>query len=175
MEQTQWIDKHEAARCLDISTRSVLALAQNGDIQSKRERDSRNNQTRVMLHAGDVERVRHERENPGEEPVPRVKLQASHASHGLVNGEAQAALVRALSSIAERATAPVSPAAESPQSHNGVRLAERLYLTVPEAAEYVGLGIGYLRRQIAEGKLQLVKGAGPRRADVVRRADLEKL
>jgi excisionase family DNA binding protein len=56
-----------------------------------------------------------------------------------------------------------------------VRLAERLYLTIGEASEYTGLGIGYLRRQIAEQRLKLVKGAGPHRADVLRRVDLEKL
>jgi hypothetical protein len=55
-----------------------------------------------------------------------------------------------------------------------VRLADRLYLTVPEAAELTGLGVGF-RRQIADGKLELVKGAGPRRADVLRRSELEKL
>ena len=155
MEQAGWIDKHEAARCLNISTRSVLNLAQSGSIQSKRERDVRNNQTKVLLHAGDVERARHQRENPSEEPAPRVNMESP------ARGKA---LTQALTSIAERVTLPAA-----------VRSGPRLFLTIPEAAEYSGLGVGYLRRQIEEGKLELVKGAGPRRADVVRRTDLEKL
>ena len=56
-----------------------------------------------------------------------------------------------------------------------VRLTERLLLTIGEAVEYAGAGAGYLRRQIAEGKLQLIKGAGPHGADVLRRKDLDKL
>jgi excisionase family DNA binding protein len=56
-----------------------------------------------------------------------------------------------------------------------VRLAERLYLTIAEAAELTGLGVGYLRRQIAAGKLNLLKGSGPHGADLVKRADLVKL
>ncbi len=41
--------------------------------------------------------------------------------------------------------------------------------------EYTGLGVGYLHRLIDEEKLDLVKGAGPRGADVVRRTDLRKI
>jgi excisionase family DNA binding protein len=55
------------------------------------------------------------------------------------------------------------------------RLAERLYLTIGEAADYTGLGVSHLRRQIEAGKLKLLKGAGPRGADVLRRADLENI
>jgi excisionase family DNA binding protein len=50
-----------------------------------------------------------------------------------------------------------------------VRVSERLYLTVDEAAEYTGLGVGYLRRLVVDGKLQVVKGAGPNGANVLRR------
>ena len=64
---------------------------------------------------------------------------------------------------------------QTSQTHQPVRLAERIYLTIGEAVEYTGLGAGYLRRQVAVGNLDLVKGAGPHGADVLRRKDLDKL
>lgn len=71
--------------------------------------------------------------------------------------------------------AAVGATSQTSQKRAEVRLAERLYLTIGEAAEYTGLGVGHLRRQIAEGRIELGKGAGPRGADVLRRADLVKL
>jgi excisionase family DNA binding protein len=67
--------------------------------------------------------------------------------------------------------------ANSANSQNlaGVRLAERPFLRIGEASEYTGLGVAFLRRWIAEGKLKLIKGAGQRGADVLRRADLDKV
>ena len=157
-QQAEWIDKHAAAKSLNLSTRSILNLAHTGAIQSRREIDPIKNQVKVLLHAGDVERARHKRESRGEE-APRVKMQF------VQGGEV---LTQALTSIAERVTA--LPAA----NHSGVRLTEKLFLTLSEAAQ-LGFGIGYLRHLVDEGKLELLKGAGPRRSDVVRRKDLEKL
>jgi excisionase family DNA binding protein len=71
--------------------------------------------------------------------------------------------------------AAVENSSQKSKNTSEVRLAERLYLTIAEAAELTGLGVGYLRRQIAAGKLNLLKGSGPHGADLVKRADLVKL
>ena len=41
-----------------------------------------------------------------------------------------------------------------------VRLSERICLSIDECAKYTGLGVRYIRRMIAEGKLPVKKGAG---------------
>ncbi len=74
--QTEWLDKHQAAAALDMSTRSVLAMAGEGRIRSKRERDARTKQLTVFLHAGDVERTRYERQQP--RALQPVKMQTPH-------------------------------------------------------------------------------------------------
>jgi hypothetical protein len=136
----------------------VLALAQNGEIQSKREIHPQTKQLTVMLHAGDVERVRHERANPGEKPVPRVKMQPLHTP---VNGDAQAALVRALNSIAERFAMPALPAAE---------LKEPFFLTLKQAREISGLPVSFLRSRFVAAGLAVRTGAGWR----IARTELER-
>ena len=56
--------------------------------------------------------------------------------------------------------------------NRNVRVPERLFLTIPEAADYSGLPQAHLRRLMADGKLTGLKtGSGWR----IRRADLEKL
>ena len=64
-------------------------------------------------------------------------------------------------------------AEHSQNSHNGrVRIPERLFLTLAEAAEYSGLPHAHLRRLMAEGKLEALRtGSGWR----IRRTDLERL
>jgi hypothetical protein len=157
-QQPQWIDKHEAAKSLNMSTRSVLALAQAGEIQSKREIHPQNNQLTVMLHAGDVERIRHARANPGETAVPRVKMQPLHTSG---NGDAQAALVQALNSMAERIAMAALPAADLKEPH---------FLTLKQARDISGLPVSFLHSRFVATGLAVRTGAGWR----IARTELER-
>jgi hypothetical protein len=69
LQRVEWINKRDAAKRLDVSARTILAMAQAGTIQSKRERDPESNQVVVLLHAGDIERALYEREHPSKEVV----------------------------------------------------------------------------------------------------------
>lgn len=156
---SQWISKEEAGVRLSpdrpLSPRRVLELAKEGKLASELVRDPNNGQMVTRINAGSVERFIDDRNTipepavrkPGEvrEPRPSQTLQVLNL------------LERVREGCADRtATA-------------------RLWLTIDAAAEYSGLGVVYLKRQIADGKLPLLKGAGIRGADVVRRADLERL
>lgn len=122
--QTEWLDKHQAAAALDMSTRSVLTMAGEGRIRSKRERDARTKQLTVFLHAGDVERIRYERQQP--RAMQPVKMQTPHTRSN--------ALVAAL------------------QASGPVPLAQKLFLTEAEAVAYSGLGTAHLRQLVAAEK-----------------------
>jgi excisionase family DNA binding protein len=60
--QPEWIDKHEAAKRLNLSPSRVIGLAAEGKIKTKPGRNKQG-QPVNLLHAGDVERFAFEREN----------------------------------------------------------------------------------------------------------------
>lgn len=62
--RVEWVAKKEAAKLLRRSTRTLLAMAKKGEIQSRKVRDPDTSQTVVQFHAGDIERLRYQREHP---------------------------------------------------------------------------------------------------------------
>jgi excisionase family DNA binding protein len=170
-DYSTWITKQQAADSLDVSTKQIERWANDKQLQSAKWKRPEGGPTIAVYHPADVERMARDR-NPDAEPF----VLPAAAERKPTNG-AHAIAVRQPSAeqVLEAFRAAVSGASQTSQTYGGVRLTERLYLTIGEAAEYTGLGVGYLRRQVAEQKLELVKGAGPRRADVLRRRDLEKL
>ena len=148
---------------IGVSTKQIERFAQDKVIQSARWKRPEGGARISVYHPGDVERVARER-NPDAEPFvlpPAVNGSKAVAVRQSSPEEVMEALAKALS--------------QTSQTRLGVRLSERLYLTIPEAAEYTGLGVGYLRALIAAGTLSVIEGAGTRGANVLRRADLEKL
>jgi hypothetical protein len=129
-KQTEWLDKHQAAAALDMSTRSVLTMATEGRIQSKRQHNPRNKQVSVWLHAGDVERIRYERLQP--RALQPVKPQAPHTPAAALPAPLQNALT--------------------------VPLHRKLFLTEAEAVAYSGLGSAYLRQMVV-GETKGPRGA----------------
>lgn len=89
-QQSEWIGKTEAAKRLKISERTVLNLAQEGRIKSKRERDDATNQLAVKFLAIDVERYGYERDNPTEK-AQAVNGWASTASTNMLLGPVSSA------------------------------------------------------------------------------------
>ena len=62
--QVKWINKAAAAEILEVDPRTILLMARDGRLRSQRMIDPASNQTAVMLDAGDVERLKYERDNP---------------------------------------------------------------------------------------------------------------
>jgi helix-turn-helix protein len=60
----EWIDKHEAAKRLGVSTRHLLDLAKEHGVRSERRRETKNGQMCTMLNAVDIEKLAYEREHP---------------------------------------------------------------------------------------------------------------
>jgi excisionase family DNA binding protein len=163
---SNWLPKQEAAALIGCSTKHIERLAQDKALQSARWKRPEGGPAIAVYHPGDVERLAKER-NPDMEPFvlpPAVNGSKALAVRQSSPEDFMQALAKAITGMSQTS-----------QTRLGVRLAERLYLTIGEASEYTGLGLRYLRRLIEEGKLELVKGAGPHGANVLRRADLEKL
>lgn len=170
-DYSTWITKQQAADALAVSTKQIERWTNEKRLQCAKWKRPEGGPAIVVYHPADIERIARDR-NPDAEPfvLPAAADQKStNGTHAIaVRQPSPEQFLQALA-------AAVSGTSQTSQTHSRVRLAERLYLTISEAAEYTGLGVGYLRRQIAERKLDPVKGAGPHRADVLRRVDLEKL
>jgi excisionase family DNA binding protein len=168
-DYSSWLPKQEAAAAIGCSTKQIERFAQDKQIQAARWKRPEGGPAIAVYHPGDVERLAKER-NPDAEPFILPAAPAVNGSHATI-----AVRQSSPEEFMEALAKAIAGASQTSQTRLGVRLAERLYLTIDEAAEYTGLGLGYLRRQIAVGNLDLVKGAGRHGADVLRRADLEKL
>jgi predicted DNA-binding transcriptional regulator YafY len=173
-DYSTWLTKAEAAQACGVSTKQIERWTQDKRLQAARWKRPEGGPAISVYHPGDVERIARER-NPeaeafdmpahDEKPAP-----ASTTALAVRQPGAQQFMESLAAALANSATQ-----SQTSKTAAGVRLAERLYLTIGEAAEFTGLGVGYLRRQIAAGKLKLLKGAGPHGADLVKRADLVKL
>jgi hypothetical protein len=172
-DYSTWLTKQQAAQIIGASTKQLERWAQSKRLQSKLWKRPEGGPKIVVYHPGDVEQLAHERNSDESEPFV---LPAAAEEKPKVNGSHAIAVRQPpAGEFLQTLAAAIAGASQTSETRLGLRLAERLYLTIPEAAEFTGLGVGYLRRQIAERKLELVKGAGPRRADVLRRTELEKL
>jgi excisionase family DNA binding protein len=149
-----WLTKAEAAQALQCAEKTIEREASRGKIQQAWRRIPGRRPIAVF--------------NPDD--IERLKAQTVQAFPAPMAADTS----KALTNIS-RATSPEQFFAGLARAMVAPRVSPKLYLTLAEAAEYTGLGVGYLRRQIAEGKLEPVKGAGPHGADVLRRRDLEKL
>lgn len=154
-----WLTKAEAAQLLGISERTLERLVARGEVQQAARRIP-GRKPLVVLHPGDVEKIRQETAQPAF-VVPEQETALTPAS-------------------ANRATLPPGPGLvemlvlslqRQEQAAQRQEQAIRRYLTLPEAADYVGLPQSYLRRLIADGQLEAIKAGGWR----VRRIDLDKL
>jgi hypothetical protein len=168
--QIEWIGKEQAAKRLKVSTRTVLAMAAEGKIQRRQERDAASNQMVTRLHAGDVERIAYERTHPAAvQPVQAERQQALQVQPAKQD-QAAAALLLALSTLS--AAPPSQPIV-------------KLWLDLDAAAEYTGLSRALLVRLIHQGRLpafqdEPTKAEGEKRARAgsswrVARRDLDQV
>jgi excisionase family DNA binding protein len=160
-DYSSWLTKQQAAEAIGVSTKTIEKLADEKKIQQVYWKRPETGARAAMYHPGDVARVRKER-NPGAEAfvVPSGSVPELTPPTPSVDGFAHA-LVQA-----------VKKASENSERQGSVRIAERLFLTYAEAAQYSGLPQSHIRRLVAEGNLEALRtGAGWR----IRRRDLEKL
>jgi hypothetical protein len=169
-DYSAWPTKAQAADAIGVSTKTIEKLAFKRELQQALWHRPGGGPAIVVYHPGDVERLRKERNPDAAAFVMPAPADASGESP-----TTKAVAVRQPSAEAFMQALVAGLVGAGTSKTPDVRLAERLYLSLREAAEYTGLGTAHLHRLIASGKLKPLKGAGPRGADVVRRADLEKL
>jgi hypothetical protein len=137
----EWIDKAEAAKRLKISERTALALASEGKIATRRERNPATNQVAVQFDAVSVDRYGYLREHPEEKPAPPPKPPKAEIAPAPANDENAVALfVQAL-----QAVLPAYPA--TPPAPSGG------WLTVMDGAAYCGLPAPVLHALIKAKRL----------------------
>lgn len=160
-DYSSWLTKQQAAEAIGVSTKTIEKLAEEKKIQQVYWKRPETGARTAMYHPYDVARIRKER-NPDAEAfvVPSGPVADLARPAPSVDGFAHA-LVQA-----------VEKASENSERQGSVRIAERLFLTYAEAAQYSGLPKRHIRRLVAEGNLEALRtGAGWR----IRRRDLEKL
>jgi hypothetical protein len=161
-----WLTKQQAADAIGISTKTIEKLADEGKLQwAKWKRPEGGNEI-MVYHPRDVERQR-KKKNPEAKPfiLPPEKPPQRETA------------------VAVRLPAAIKPPVRNNRDNQLLQVLQllasqrsnSLYLTLPEAAKYTGLGIGYLRRLVESGTLVPLKGAGSHGAMVFRRTHLEAL
>ena len=165
-DYSAWPTKQAAAAAIGCSTKLVEQLAKDKKLQTARYRRPEGGPAIAVYHPQDVERLRKER-NPDAAPfvlpatrrneVNEVSLVPAIGGKSAEPLNALIALLQGASQNSEKAS---------------VRIAERLYLTFPEASAYSGLPQAHLKRLIEAQKLPAQKTGGGWR---IRRSDLEKL
>lgn len=163
-DYSTWFSKQEAADAIGVSTKTIEQLAKDGKLQSARWKKP-TGVTVAVYHPEDVQHVRKER-NPEADPFilppDRSIPEPSRALAPVAPGAEQFF----------RALAAAVGSSQSSEKVSEVRIPERLFLSIPDAANYSGLPQTHIRRLLADKKLKGMKtGAGWR----IRRADLEKL
>lgn len=153
----QWLSKQDAARALDCSTKTIEQLVHRGQLQQAFWKRPETGVKIAVIHPGDVERLRKER-NPAAAPfvMPPAEAPQSRLPARVLRGPL-AELLRAL--------------AENSAKQPEVDLRHRVYLTIREASAYTGLPAAELRRLVRDGSLKI----WPHGRWRVRRTDLEAL
>jgi len=182
-DYSQWLTKQQAADVLDVSTKTIEAFAESGKLQTTRWRRPSGGPKISVYHPADVETLRRERFPDAESPfvmpapasfppMPRTVSQKSENGTNdiRIDGRANAAMLQLLRNLLN------SPGSQklleaSEKRKPEVPLHHRVYLTVREAAAYLGRPERHIRAMIQSGELP-ANTAGHTR---VRRRDLDGL
>jgi excisionase family DNA binding protein len=167
---TNWLTKAQAADAIGVSTKLIEQFAKEKKLQTAKRQRAETGAWVSVYHPDDVERLRKERQ-PEADPfiVPVAEATPEPETHA-TNGNA-IAIRQSPAEFLQALFAALKAASENSENHT-VRITERLFLTIPEAADYSGLPQAHLRRLMATGTIAGMKtGSGWR----IRRVDLEKL
>ncbi len=152
VELDEWKTKEEAAQLLQVGVKTVERYAKADKIRREYRRIP-GRRPLPVYNPEDIEKIRQENV-----PMTPAEPQPSQA------------LTRKLDPAAF-----LSALLQNVQNGNGqpskVRLSEKLYLTLNEAAEFTGLSKTLLRRKIHDGELTALRDGGFK----IRREDLESL
>lgn len=167
-DYSTWLTKQQAADAIGVSTKLVEQLAKGRKIQTAKWKRPEGGPRLSVYHPGDVARERTAR-NPDAEPF--VLAPGQDAPTADDRGVAVAVRQPGAEQFLQALAAAVGGTSQNSQSHS-VRTAERLFLTIPDAADYSGLPQSHIRGLMKTGALKAMKTGGGWR---IRRADLEKL
>ena len=143
-----WLDKESAARELGVSTKTLEKLVKDGKLRMRKHARA-GRPPIALINAQDV----------AAEREARMSAPTLHPS-------------MATTALARKPMAFSDGILELMQARS---LVPAEYMTVREAVERTPFNEPFLRQQIREGRLPVLAGAGKNGADVIRRADLNKL
>jgi|SRR5581483_6604784 len=179
-DYSTWLTKQQAADAIGVSTKLIEKFAQEKHLQSAKWKRPEGGARIAVYHPHDVERLRKER-NPEAQPFVIAPSKDGAPDDVPAFAEAPAATSAPNTALAVRqpsaeqflqAIAAAMGSGSQTSQNLGVRISERLFLTIPESADYSGLPQSHLRRLMADGTLKAMRTGGGWR---IRRADLEKL
>lgn len=147
-----WYSKQDASSKIGVSTKTIEQYAKDGKIQQALWRRPRGGPRVAVYAPDDVDRLAAERRDESERPfiVPPATGLATNGNGGDAiarvrsNGRDGAALLQAMIQTIQKAS-------ES---------SEKLFLTIPEAAEFSGLSEAYIRRACQTQTLAAIRDGG---------------
>ncbi len=166
IDLSAWLTKPEAATALQVSFRTLDKFVTDGRLQSAK-RQQPGKPPAAVYHPGDVEQLRQERQPPAHvlpavdatlREVPARTVPILSADVPILSAEEALGLFQACAKLA--------------RSVPEVRLTERLFLTIKEAAALSGLPRTHVRRLMAGGQLSAQRIG---RRWFIRRKDVEAL
>lgn len=157
----EWLTKYEAGARLNLGERRVLDYVQAGALKATRQLDAETGRRRVMIDAGDVERLVDERSRPA--ALTAVARTSRNGNNGSTS-EGAAPVARPALAL----PAPALPHAPA--------LPNCSWLNVDEAAAYTGLPAGFLLARIKEATLPCLDvGVRPGGRYRLKRSDLDSI
>jgi Helix-turn-helix domain len=151
-DDANWYTKQDAAAALGVSTKTVENYARDGKIGQALYRRAAGGPQLAVFSREDVDHLVTNRQDGAIEQSPRVVAAASSNGQALTpppakrhgGGGLDPAIVQAL----------LHRFQETSQN------AEKLFLTIPEAARFSGLSEAYIRRACQAGSLAAIRDAG---------------
>ena len=144
-----WITKKEAADRLNLSEPRIAAMAGDGTLESRKERNPVSKQVVTLINAVAVDRLGFERENPNE--VTKALAAKPEKREKPTDAAVMQAEGRALPTWLQQALQELQPL-KAPQP--------KPWLTLDEAEAFSGLTKNYLRKRAGAREGELTRGDG---------------
>jgi hypothetical protein len=150
-----WYTKHDASNKIGVSTKTIEQFAKAGKIQQVMYKRPSGGPKVAVYEPADVDRLAAERKAESEPPPPPFVMPAG------ANGNGARASARSLARVATtNGDAAAILHALMTAAQKGSQSSEKLFLTIPEAAQISGLSEAYIRRACKTEKLAAIKDGG---------------
>lgn len=143
-DYSAWYTKQEASSAIGVSTKTIEQYAKDGTIAQGMYKRPTGGPLLAVFSREDVDRIAAERKQPLVTALrPFVMPPAGENGHALAGPVDGAAILQAMLAVQKAS-----------------QTSEKLFLTIPEAAEFSGLSEAYIRRGCREQTIAAIRDGG---------------